>query len=59
MGRIVADATPIVYQAKVGKLKLLNQLYEDVIVPPKIREELFKGKQPEIPVIEDSAEGVR
>jgi predicted nucleic acid-binding protein len=50
MGRIVADATPIVYLAKIGKLDLLRQLYEGVIVPPKIREELFAGKHPEVPI---------
>ncbi len=54
MGRIVADATPIVYLAKTGKLQLLRQLYEDVIVPPWIREELLTGKHPEIPVIEEA-----
>ncbi len=54
MGRIVADATPIVYLAKTGKLQLLRQLYEDVIVPPRIREELLTGKHPEIPVIEEA-----
>ncbi len=54
MGRIVADATPVVYLAKVGKLQLLKQLYEDVIVPPKIREELFTGKHPETAVIEEA-----
>jgi predicted nucleic acid-binding protein len=54
MGRIVADATPIVYLAKIGKLQLLKQLYEDVIIPPRIREELFTGKHPEIPVIQEA-----
>ncbi len=54
MGRIVADATPIVYLAKIGKLQLLRQLYEDVIVPPRIKEELFAGKHPEVPVIEEA-----
>jgi predicted nucleic acid-binding protein len=54
MGRIVADATPIVYLAKIGKLDLLRQLYEGVIVPPKIRKELFAGKHPEVPVVEEA-----
>ena len=57
MGRIVADATPIVYLARIGKLQLLRQLYEDVIIPPKIREEVFTGKHPEVPVIEEAYEG--
>ncbi len=56
MSRIVADATPIVYLAKIGKLQLLKQLYEDVIVPSKIREELFTGKHPETAVIEEAYE---
>ncbi len=54
MGRIVADATPIVYLAKIGKLQLLKQLYGDVVIPPKIREELLMGKHPEVPVIEEA-----
>jgi uncharacterized protein len=54
MGRIVADATPIVYLAKIGKLQLLQQLYEDVVTPPRIKEELFAGKHPETPVIEEA-----
>jgi|SRR5205807_417189 len=54
MGRIVADATPIIYLAKIGKLQLLRQLYEDVIVPPRIRDELFAGKHAEVPVIEEA-----
>ena len=54
MGRIVPDATPIVYLAKIGKLQLLRQLYEDVIIPPRISEELFTGKHPEIPVIQEA-----
>ncbi len=54
MGRIVADATPIVYLAKIGKLQLLRQLYDDVIVPGRIKKELFAGKHPEVPVIEEA-----
>ena len=51
MGRIVADATPIVYLAKVGKLQLLKKLYGDVIVPEAIKRELLVGDHPEVPVI--------
>ncbi len=54
MGRIVADATPIVYLAKIGKLQLLKQLYDDVVVPPRIKEELFAGNHPEVSVIEEA-----
>src|SRR3990172_4962279 len=52
MGRIVANVTPIVYLAKVGKLQLLKELYGDVVIPGAIKKELFAGKRPEGPVIQ-------
>ncbi len=54
MGRMVADATPIVYLAKVGKLQLLKKLYEDVVVPEAIKQELLGEDYPEVPVIQEA-----
>ncbi len=51
---MVADATPIVYLAKVGKLQLLRKLYEDVIVPEAIKRELLAEDYPEVPVIQEA-----
>ncbi len=54
MGRIVADSTPIVYLAKVGKLQLLKKLYEDIIIPEAVKRELLVEDYPEVPVIQEA-----
>jgi predicted nucleic acid-binding protein len=54
MGRMVADASPIVYLAKVAQLGLLKRLYKNVVTPSEIRHELLTGDHPEIPAIRDA-----
>lgn len=36
---IVADASPLIVLAKLGRLRLLNELYEEVVIGPVVKEE--------------------
>ena len=42
---IVSDASPISGFIQIGKLSLLNQLYENVIIPTAVNRELSSLKQ--------------
>lgn len=42
----ISDATPIIHLAKIGKIKLLKKIFNYIIIPSKIYEEvLIKGKE--------------
>ena len=41
MGNIVSNATPIIYLAKIGRLHLLERLYENVIIAYHEAKEAF------------------
>ena len=41
--KVVVNATPIIALALVGRLNLLQQLYDQVIVPPAVRDEILAG----------------
>jgi predicted nucleic acid-binding protein len=44
---VISDTSPIVNLAVVGRLDLLRQLYERVVVPKAVREEIARGmRQP-------------
>jgi len=46
MSRAVADATVLIYLAKLGELHLLGELFDDVFVPePVHREVVERGRQ--------------
>lgn len=46
MGRIVSNATPLIYLAKIGKLELLKKVFADVIIPEEVRRETVdRGKE--------------
>lgn len=43
---IVSNASPLIYLAKAGKLNLLQIVFEEVIIPEEVKEEVVdKGKQ--------------
>ena len=46
MPAVVADSSPIVYLARLGRLELLRSLYSEVFVPPAVwREVAVEGKE--------------
>lgn len=42
-GIVVADTGPLIALGRVECLKLLHDLYQDVLIPPAVREELHLG----------------
>jgi predicted nucleic acid-binding protein len=40
---VIADASPLIGLAKIGRLGLLQQLYQRVIIPPTVHAELQAG----------------
>lgn len=40
---VVADTTPLIYLHRVGLLDLLPRLYERVVVPPMVAQEIARG----------------
>lgn len=55
--RAVSNSTPLIYLAKVGKLNLLKGLFDEIIVPKEVYEEVVvEGRErgePEVPLISD------
>ena len=46
MGRVVSNATPLIYLAKIGRLELLKRAFAEVIIPEQVRKEVVdKGKK--------------
>ncbi len=41
---VVSDASPIIALSAVGKLSLLRQLYERVLIPESVAREIFAGE---------------
>lgn len=39
----VSDSSPLILLAAIGRLDLLRQLYDEVIVPPAVRREVFEA----------------
>ncbi len=60
MPSIVANATPLIYLAKLGRLTLLKQLFGEVISPEEVRVEVIdKGKglgKPDAYIVEKAVE---
>jgi len=54
LGNIVSNATPIIYLAKIGRLHLLERLYENVIIPKTLQVQLISNDYPEISVIKEA-----
>ena len=44
MLKVISNTTPIISLLKIGKLFLLKELYEKIIVPEAVYNELEKGK---------------
>lgn len=46
MHKVVSNATPLIYLAKIGKLELLRKLFGGVVIPEEVRKEVVdKGKE--------------
>ncbi len=46
MARIVSNATPLIYIAKMGKLELLGRIFVQVLIPEQVKEECVdRGKE--------------
>ncbi len=41
---VVSDASPLLLLAKIGKLSLLNELYQEIIIPRQVRNEVVENK---------------
>jgi len=54
LGNIVSNATPIIYLAKIGRLHLLERLYENIIVPKTLQAQLISNEYPEVSVIKEA-----
>ncbi|MGB5726294.1 MAG: DUF3368 domain-containing protein [Thiogranum sp.] len=44
-GIVVADTGPLIALGRAGCLKLLHDLYKDVLIPPAVRDELHLGSE--------------
>ncbi len=40
---VVANTTPIIALALIGQLRLLGQLYVEVLIPPAVEDEILRG----------------
>ena len=40
----VSDSTPLIHLAKIGKINLLKKLFDEIIIPRAIYQEIFAGK---------------
>jgi hypothetical protein len=45
MPKIITNTTPIISLLKIGKLTLLKELYEKVIIPTAVFKEIENGKE--------------
>lgn len=41
---VVSDASPLLLLAKIGKLSLLKELYQEIIIPLQVRNEVVENK---------------
>lgn len=41
---VVSDASPLILLAKIGKLDLLKELYQEIIIPSQVRNEVVENK---------------
>ena len=55
-GIVVADTGPLIALGRVGHLKLLHDLYQGILIPPAVRDELHLGSGR--PGAEQSAEAL-
>ena len=40
MTKIVSNATPLIYLAKIGRLQLLRSLFDEVVIPIEVKQEV-------------------
>lgn len=46
MKKIVSNATPLIYLAKIGKINLLRRVFEEVVIPVEVKiEAVERGKK--------------
>jgi predicted nucleic acid-binding protein len=43
--RVIANTSPLLYLHQVDRLHILQQLYNTIVVPPAVREELETGRK--------------
>lgn len=45
---VVSDATPLNVLVRIGHIDLLAELFDEVVIPPAVRDELSHSATPEI-----------
>jgi predicted nucleic acid-binding protein len=51
----VINASPLIYLAKLGVLRLLSQLFSEIWTSREVREEVLRNKrEPEVPLLEEA-----
>jgi predicted nucleic acid-binding protein len=46
MSRVVSNATPLIYLAKIGRMDLLKKVFEEVLIPEEVKVEVVdEGKR--------------
>jgi len=46
MSRVVSNATPLIYLAKIGRMDLLKEVFEEVLIPEEVKVEVVdEGKR--------------
>jgi len=60
MAKVVSNATPLIYLAKVGKLSLLKELFGKITIPPEVHREVVtrgeNGGHPEVVSVKKAME---
>lgn len=44
---IISDSSPLIYLAKIGCINLLNKLFDEIIIPIGVYDEILEGKKHE------------
>ncbi len=48
---VVADTTPLSELAKIGELNLLQKVYQRLVIPTEVYQEITTGEHPAVSII--------